>query len=157
MDIQALAVRDDDDAQKDKYLIFALDEVLYGIDMWYTREIVKMQPIITLPEVPDHIKGIINLRGIIIPVIDARCRFAMEPLAYDDRTCIIVVEINNRLAGLIVDSVSDVLDIGEEDISDAPSVQYGQSGRFVKSIGQSEGNVVLLLDAEKLMDHRVYE
>ncbi len=140
----------DDNALKNKYLLFSIGNELYGIEIRYITEIVGIQPITEVVEMPDYIKGITNLRGKIIPVMDARLRFRKEERAYDEKTCIIVIDNHNLSAGLIVDSVSEVLTIQEEDISSLP--ELNKSGpSYIKGIGKADGNVRLLLDCERLL------
>ena len=104
----------EEDTQKGKYLIFSLGNEFYGIEIKYVTEIIGVQPITEIPELPDYIKGIINLRGKIIPVMDVRIRFKKSPMEYNDRTCVIVIDVKDTSVGLIVDSVSEVLSIEEE-------------------------------------------
>ena len=111
---------EEEDTQKDKYLTFSLGDEVYGIDIRVVIEIIGIQKITNVPEVPDYVRGIINLRGKIIPVVDMRLRFRREYREYTDRTCVIVVEINGVLIGLIVDGVSEVLDIAEKNVVQPP-------------------------------------
>ena len=111
-----------------------------------------MQPIAKIPEVPDHIKGIINLRGKIIPVIDMRLKFKKPSAAYNDRTCIIVVDTQELVVGLIVDKVAEVITIKDEDIAPPPDHKTGIQNKYLKGIGKVEGQVKLLLDCRKLFD-----
>ncbi|MBN2124837.1 MAG: purine-binding chemotaxis protein CheW, partial [Deltaproteobacteria bacterium] len=108
-----------------KYLTFTLDNREYGIGILKIKEIIGMMPITPVPRTPDFVKGVINLRGKVIPVLDLRLRFGMESMEYSDRTCIIVVEIAGKagrvMIGIVVDSVSEVLNIKGEDIEDAPN------------------------------------
>jgi purine-binding chemotaxis protein CheW len=123
---------------------------MYGIEIRFITEILGMQPITSVPEMPGYIKGITNLRGKIIPVMDARMRFGKELREYDDRTCIIVIDTNITTTGLIVDRVLEVVSMSEEDI--APPLDIGGSGsRFIKGFGKSDGNVKLLIDCTKLL------
>ncbi|NLM79860.1 MAG: purine-binding chemotaxis protein CheW, partial [Clostridiales bacterium] len=101
----------DDDPQDGRYLTFSLDSECYGIEIKYVTEIIGIQPITEVPEMPEYIKGIINLRGRIIPVMDVRLRFKKPFREYDERTCIIVIEIRDIVLGLIIDRVSEVLTI----------------------------------------------
>ena len=140
---------EEEDTQKDKYLTFSLGEETYGIDIRVVIEIIGIQRITSVPEVPDYIRGIINLRGKIIPVVDMRLRFRREFREYTDRTCVIVVEINGVLIGLIVDGVSEVLDIAEDKVVPPPELKASQN-KYIRGIGKLESNVVLLLDWEKL-------
>ena len=140
---------EEEDTQKDKYLTFSLGDEVYGIDIRVVIEIIGIQKITNVPEVPDYVRGIINLRGKIIPVVDMRLRFRREYREYTDRTCVIVVEINGVLIGLIVDGVSEVLDIAEDKVVPPPELKASQN-KYIRGIGKLESNVVLLLDWEKL-------
>lgn len=138
------------DTQKDRYLTFVVSKESYGIEIKYVTEIIGLQTITEIPELPEYIKGIINLRGKIIPVMDVRLRFNKEPKEYSDRTCVIVVDIKNIPIGLIVDSVSEVLTIPEEDVVSPPDL--GKGGyRYIKSIGKVGDEVKLILDCDKLL------
>ena len=139
-----------EDTQRDKYLTFTLEDELYGIDIKVVIEIIGILPITSVPEVPDYVKGIINLRGKIIPVVDMRLRFHRAPRAYTDRTCVIVIEADGVLVGLIIDGVSEVRDIPESEVVPPPKLKAAQN-RYIKGVGRlGEGKVVLLLDWEKL-------
>lgn len=142
----------EEDTQKGRYLIFTLDQDTYGIEIKYVTEIIGIQKITEIPELPDYVKGIINLRGKIIPVMDVRLRFKKEAREYNDRTCIIVVDIRDMALGLIVDRVVEVLTIPDEDIVTPPQVQGGHHSRFVKNIGKTGDEIKLLLDCEKLLE-----
>jgi purine-binding chemotaxis protein CheW len=140
----------EEDTQKDRYLTFNLGNEHYGIDIKFVIEIIGIQSITEIPELPEYVKGIINLRGKIIPVMDVRLRFKKEPKPYNDRTCIIVVDVSSLSIGLIVDSVSEVLTIPEQEIVDPPQMKKG-SNRYLKKIGKIGNEVKLLLDCEKLL------
>jgi purine-binding chemotaxis protein CheW len=105
-----------------------------------------------VPELPDYIRGIINLRGKIIPVMDVRLRFKKPLREYNDRTCIIVVDIRDISIGLIIDSVSEVLSIPEGDIVPPPEVNKGHNNRYIKGIGKVGGDVKIILDCDKLLN-----
>lgn len=140
-----------EDTQKGKYLTFLLGKEDYGIEIKYITEIIGIQAITEVPELPHYVKGIINLRGKIIPVMDVRLRFGKEPMEYSDRTCIIVVDILNVSAGLIVDCVSEVLSIPDQEIVPPPEINKFGS-KFVKGIGKAGNEVKLILDCEKLLN-----
>lgn len=140
-----------EDTQKGRYLIFSIDNESYGIGIQYVTEIIGIQAITEVPELPDYVKGITNLRGKIIPVMDVRLRFKKKAKEYNDRTCIIVVDMMDMSVGLIVDSVSEVITINESDISDLPSMNQVHQNHYVKSIGKIGNDVRLLLDCEKLL------
>lgn len=141
----------DEDSLKGRFLSFLIDKETYGIEIKHVTEIVGIQVITEMPEMPDYVKGIINLRGIIIPVIDVRLRFSMHQKEYDDRTCVIVVDFNGVTIGLIVDSVSEVINLTEERIVELPRNSIGMSNRYVKNIGKAGSHVILLLDCEQLL------
>ncbi len=141
----------EEDTQKGKFLTFSLGNEFYGIDIMYVTEIVGIQPITVVPELPAFVKGIINLRGKIIPVMDVRLKFKKEPKDYNDRTCIIVIDVVDISIGIIVDAVSEVLNISDDNIVPPPNLNT--SGRkYIKSVGKSEEHVTLILDCEKLLD-----
>lgn len=140
-----------EDTQKDKFLTFALGDQSYGIDIKYVTEIIGIQSITEVPELPNYICGIINLRGKIIPVMDVRLRFKKPFRTYNDRTCIIVVDIYNISVGLIVDLVSEVLTIPEADIVPPPDINKG-THRFIRGIGKVNQEVKLILDCDKLLN-----
>ena len=139
-----------EDTMRGRFITFTVDEEMYGIEIRYVTEIVGIQPINRLPETPEHIKGIINLRGKIIPVVDMRLKFKREPAAYNDRTCIIVIDIQDISAGLIVDEVAEVIAIDDESISPPPERETGANSRYLSGIGTVGDAVKLLLDCEKL-------
>ncbi|MBP1904103.1 purine-binding chemotaxis protein CheW [Paenibacillus turicensis] len=149
--VQHEAVEALEDTQKDKFLTFALGEQSYGIDIKYVTEIIGIQSITEVPELPNYICGIINLRGKIIPVMDVRLRFKKQFRVYNDRTCIIVVDISNISVGLIVDLVSEVLTIPEADIVPPPEINQG-THRFIRGIGKVNQEVKLILDCDKLLN-----
>lgn len=139
-----------------KYLTFVLGDVFYGIDIQYVREIIGMQDITVVPDVPAFIKGVINLRGKVIPVMDVRTRFNMGARSYDDRTCIIVIHVDDWLVGLVVDTVSEVLDIPAADIEPPPEAfGFGQrTDHFIAGMGKVGDEVRMLIDAEKLLGRK---
>jgi purine-binding chemotaxis protein CheW len=141
-----------EDAQEGRFLIFSLDSEKFGVEIRYVTEIIGFQPITEIPDMPEYMKGIVNLRGKIIPVMDVRLRFRKEPKAYNDRTCVIVLDIRDISVGLIVDSVSEVLAIPEQDMVEPPQMNKECENRFIKNIGKVGSEVLLLLDCEKLLN-----
>ncbi|HHV08860.1 MAG TPA: purine-binding chemotaxis protein CheW [Clostridiales bacterium] len=141
----------EEDTQKGRFLTFSLDKESYGIEIKHVTEIIGIQEITEIPELPQYVKGIINLRGKIIPIMDVRIRFKKEPREYNDRTCVIVVDIKNISIGLVVDRVSEVLTIPEQDIVEPPQMNKGHGNRYVRKIGKVGSDVKLLLDCEKLL------
>jgi purine-binding chemotaxis protein CheW len=148
---------EEEDTQRGKFLTFALGEEVYGIEIIYVTEIIGIQPITQIPEVPNFVKGIINLRGKIIPVIDVRLKFKKNEVDYNDRTCIIVVDIKDTSVGLIVDNVAEVLDIPDENIVPPPDVKIGFQNRYIKGVGKVETEVKLLLDCNRLFEDKEVE
>lgn len=110
-----------------------------------------MQAITEVPEVPDYVRGIINLRGKIIPVMDVNMRFKKNPQPYNDRTCIVVIDIDELSVGLIVDNVAEVMSIIEQNIVDPPVARTGFHNRFIKGIGKMDNAVKLILDCTLLL------
>lgn len=141
----------EEDTQKDKYLTFILEKEVYGIDIKFVTEIIGLQAITEVPELPEYIKGIINLRGKIIPVMDMRARFKKSSREYDDRTCIIVIDTNGIAIGLIVDRVAEVITIYEEDVVSLPEMIKDDKQKYIYGIGKVGNDVKLLLDCEKLL------
>lgn len=140
----------EEDTMHGRFITFAVDRETYGIEIRYVTEIVGLQPISALPEVPKYVKGIINLRGKIIPVVDVRLKFRKEPAEYTDRTCILVIDTRDIAAGLIVDEVAEVIAIDDRNISPPPSFGTGTGCRYITGIGQVGSEVKLLLDCEAL-------
>jgi purine-binding chemotaxis protein CheW len=140
----------EEDTQHGRYLTFALGDEAFGLEISNVTEIVGVQPITQIPEVPAYVRGVINLRGKIIPVIDVRLRFGRESAEFDDRTCIIVVDIEDICVGLIVDSVSEVITIDDANVVPPPDYRTGVQTRYIKAIGKVGNDVKLLLDCQKL-------
>lgn len=147
----------DEDAQKDKYLTFQIGKEVYGIEIRHVTEIIGIQKITEVPDMPDFVKGVINLRGQVIPVMDVRLRFRMEPREYDERTCVVVVRVNDTAVGLVVDTVNEVADIPESDISPPPKVSRGASSQYIQGMGKIGNQVKILLDVQKLLFHKDME
>jgi purine-binding chemotaxis protein CheW len=142
------------DTQKDKYITFKSGNEYYGIKIEYVNEIIVYQEITEIPESEDYIKGLINLRGKIIPVVDVRLRFKQTPIEYNDRTCIIVLNVNDIVVGLIVEKIAEVVEIQEENILPPPSIHNTEKVQnvFVQAIGKVGDSVKLLLDPDKLLN-----
>ncbi|MGM0383363.1 MAG: chemotaxis protein CheW [Thermodesulfobacteriota bacterium] len=138
-----------------KYLTFALDNEEYGIGILKIKEIIGVMPVTPVPQTPEHVKGVINLRGKVIPVIDLRLRFGMDAIDYTERTCIIVVEIASSEGtvqiGIVVDSVSEVLNIKGEDIEDSPTFGTTLNTGYILGMAKMEGGVKILLDIDQVL------
>ena len=140
-----------EDTQKGKYLTFVVEKETYGIEIRYVTEIIGMYPITQVPESSEYIRGIINLRGKIIPVMDVRLKFRKQAIAYNDRTCIVVVDIGTIQIGLIVDQVAEVIDIPDENIVPPPDMKSGFNNRFIMGIGKVGEDIKLILDCRKMV------
>ncbi|MCK5096558.1 MAG: purine-binding chemotaxis protein CheW [Desulfobacteraceae bacterium] len=138
-----------------KYLTFFLEEEEYGIGILKVKEIIGMMAITSVPRTPEYVKGVINLRGKVIPVIDLRSKFDMETIEYTERTCIIVVEIDSEtstiLIGIVVDAVSEVLNIKEEDIEETPTFGTKLDTEYILGMAKMEGGVKILLNIDKVL------
>lgn len=143
------------DKQRNKYVTFKSGNEYFGLKIEYVNEIIVYQEITEIPESEEYIKGLINLRGKIIPVIDVRIRFRQEPMDYTDRTCIVIVNVNDTVVGLIVEKIAEVVEIKEEDVLPPPNVVIGGEdklqNRYVYGIGKVGDSVKLLLDPERLL------
>lgn len=145
----------DEESPKDQYLIFSVEDEAFGIDINYVIEIIGMETISEVPDVEEYIKGVINLRGKIIPVMDVRLKLHKPSKEYNDRTCIIVVAINGVYVGLIIDEVLEVIHIAPENIMPPPKSGKEKdniSSRYVRGIARINDMVRLLIDGEKLLD-----
>lgn len=140
-----------EDTQQNRYLTFHLGDEDYGISITNVIEIVGIQKVTEVPDMPDFLKGVINLRGQVIPVIDVRRRFHMDDRPYDDRTCVIVIKVRDANVGLIVDTVSEVREIPAESVSQAPNIGNGTSNRYIAGLGKVGTDVKILLDVDKLL------
>lgn len=148
----------DEDTQKGKFMTFQCGHEYYGVPISYVDEITSIQRITAVPETENYIRGLINLRGKIVPVIDVRLRFQKEQLPYDDRTCIIVVSVEDTMVGLIVDTIAEVVSIRSEDICDPPKTsKSGFGNRYIYGIGKIGKEVKLLIDLKKLLYDSVEE
>mgnify|MGYP001039007638 CR=1 FL=1 len=142
------------DAQKGKYMTFKSGHEYFGLEIQYVNEIIQLQTITAIPETEDYIKGLINLRGKVIPVIDVRLRFKQEPFEYNDRTCIIVINIKSMVVGLIIEKIAEVVEIKEENILPPPTLGRVDKAhhKYVYGIGKVGDEVKLLLDPDKLLN-----
>jgi len=146
----AINGQDQEDSQRDKYLTFLVDTEDYGIAINYVTEIIGLQQITEIPDLPESLKGVINLRGKIIPVMDMRSRFHLPPRDYDSRTCVVVVNLGSHTVGLIVDRVSEVHHIPAEQIEAAPRAAKGGC-HYIQGIGKVDEQVIILLEVNSLL------
>jgi purine-binding chemotaxis protein CheW len=138
-----------------KYLTFSLEKEEYGIGILKVKEIIGMMPITSVPRTPAFVKGVVNLRGKVIPVLDLRTKFEMESIPYTERTCIIVVEIDSNAAtillGIVVDSVSEVLNIREEEIEETPKFGTQLKHDYILGMAKRDGGVKILLNIDRVL------
>jgi len=154
------AVQDAED-REGKYLTFSLDDEEYGIGILKIKEIIGMMPITPVPQTPAHVKGVINLRGKVIPVVDLRLKFGMDAMDYTERTSIIVVEIASTPGtvqiGIVVDSVSEVLTIKGDEIEDTPTFDSTFNNDYILGMAKMDGGVKILLDIDSVLSRQEVE
>ncbi len=138
-----------------KYLTFSLGSEEYGVGIMKVREIIGVMEITAVPHTPDYVKGVINLRGRVIPIIELRIKFQMEPKEYTDRTCIIVVEVRGEagplMVGMLVDSVSEVVNVSDEDIEPPPDFGAATETDHILGMGKVKNDVKILLDVDRVV------
>ena len=141
------------DEHKSKYMTFKSGNEYFGLKIQYVNEIIQIQAITMVPETEEYIKGLINLWGKIVPVIDVRLRFGQDAFEYNDRTCIIVIQVNTMMVGLIVEKIADVVEIKDSDILPPPTISRADQGnrKYIYGIGKVGDSVKLLLDPDKLL------
>ena len=143
-----------EDTLKGMFLSFQIAEEDYGIEIRYITEIVGIQKITEIPDMPHYVKGVVNLRGKVIPVVDLRLRFDMQEREYDERTCLIIINNENTEIALIVDTVNEVISIQDENISPPPKLileKNHSESDYIHGIGKINNNVKILLDVNKLL------
>lgn len=137
-----------------RYLLFNIDELVYGVSLVLALEILQVQVPTKIPNVGGAIKGIINLRGKVVPVIDVRLKFGLPEKEYTDKTCIIILEIDGMQIGLIVDSVREVATIADNDMSNPPNGN-GFSDKFLSSVAEIDGQIILNLDFNRFFSGEI--
>lgn len=140
------------DEETEKNLTFTIDDEIYGVKIENITQIIGIQHITYIPNQPEYVKGVINLRGQVIPVMEVRTKFKKPAIEYDDRTCIIVVNKEDMLVGLIVDRVSEVINIKKSDTSPTPDFNEKVKIEYIRGIAHPEGKVVILIDVDKLLN-----
>lgn len=139
-------------ANAGEYLSFTLGNEQYGVDILKVQEIRGYDQVTRVPDAPDYIKGVINLRGTIVPVIDLRLKLRLENARYDAFTVMIVLNVEQRVVGIVVDSVSDVIELAAEQIRPTPEFGAAVDTRFINGIGTQDERMLILLDIETLLD-----
>lgn len=142
---------DDEDTLSNRYLTFNIGDEVYGFEIMYVTEIIGMQKITKVPNIAEYIKGIINLRGIIYPVVEIRNRFGLEEIPYTEKTCIVLVRVRNMGVGLIVDNVSEVIRIEPNHIFPPPQTYKGSKSKYIRAIAKINQDVKILLDLDRLL------
>lgn len=144
-------------AREGKYLTFVLGKEEYGLEILKVKEIIGMMDITSVPNVPPYVKGVINLRGKVIPVVELRLKFGMESIPYTERTCIIVVDVQVKgrlaLVGIVVDAVSEVLNINREEIENTPNFGTEMDTSYILGMAKVKGQVKILLDIDQVLDN----
>ena len=144
-----------------KYLTFRLGEEDYGLEILKVQEIIGMQEITGIPRTPDFVKGVINLRGKVIPVVDLRLKFGMAEAAVSRKTCIIVVQVRQEgdrvIMGIVVDEVSEVMEIGGQAIEPAPAFGTQLDTHFILGMAKTENAVKILLDLDRVLTRQELE
>lgn len=140
-----------------KYLTFITDEQLFGIPIAEVVQIIGMQKITEIPEFPEYAKGIINLRGDIVPIIDVRLRLCKPAMDYNDRTCIIVTDIHSKYFGFVVDRVDEVTEIPDEYITAPPHMGNESTARYLTGVAKIKDKIVLIMDIRKLMAEQEFD
>ncbi len=138
-------------ARGGKYLTFVLNNEQYGLEILKVKEILSLLPITPMPQAPHFVKGVINLRGKVIPVIDTRLKFGMEEIEHTSETCIIVVDVSGTWMGMIVDTVKEVMDIRDEQIEDPPRFGSGSDHESIRGLGKVGEQVKILLNIDRVM------
>ena len=140
----------------EQYLTFYIEDEIYGVDILSVQEIRGWEPATEIPNAPDYIKGVINLRGTVVPITDLRCRFGIKQFEYSGVTVVIVIKVQSgkseKTMGIVVDAVSDVSNFNRSDIHPAPELSENKNTAFVKGLGSAENKMVILLDINKLMN-----
>lgn len=134
-----------------QFLTFLLDDQQYGIEIFKIREIRGYSPVTPIPNVPPHVRGVMNLRGTVLPVIDLRLKFHLPSVEYNQFTVIVIATVGDRTVGLLVDAVSDVLTVGDDAIREAPDFGSAVDTRFINGVFQSKDRLTVALDLEKLL------
>jgi purine-binding chemotaxis protein CheW len=154
VDLEDINEEIDEDAQKNRFLTFHLGKESFGIEIQYVTEIIVMQEITKVPDLPESIIGVVNLRGNVISVMDMRKRFHLETRDHDDRTCIIVVNIEDISMGLLVDTVNEVVNIPEKQVDPPPKTHSGIKSNYILGMGKIDDQVKILLDIEKILHEK---
>lgn len=136
----------------EEFVSFILGDELFGVNVLKVHEIIGVTEITPVPNTMQYMKGVINMRGNVVPVVDLRSKFNLEEIPYTEITVIIIVELKNRFIGMIVDTVSDVVDIKESDIHESHEFNTEIETEFIQAIGQFDENLIIILDVDKILE-----
>lgn len=139
------------DAKPQEYLVFQLGKEEFGVDILKVQEIRGCDRVTRIPSVPDFITGVTNLRGVIVPIVDLRIRFHLPEVTQDENTVVIILNLNDRIVGIVVDGVVDVLSMTEDQIKPAPDVASVLAGRYLLGLGVLDNRMIILVNIEKLL------
>lgn len=150
-------VKEQVESKKNKYITFKSGNESFALKIEYVKEIVRCQEIVAVPESPDYVKGVINLRGQIVSAVDVKIRFKQQPSEYTERTCIIVMQVEGVLVGLIVEKIEEVVELGDEDIEPTPAMHFGGQSEaveneYVYGVGRVGEHVKLMLDPYRMIN-----
>jgi len=140
-----------------RWVTFFLSQEKYGINVMQVQEVLRVSEIAPVPGAPEYVLGIINLRGNVVTVIDTRQRFGLEPKALDDSTRIVIVESNDQVVGILVDSVAEVIDLQLSEIESAPNVGTEDSSRFIQGVASQNDELLIIIDLNKLLSDEEWE
>jgi purine-binding chemotaxis protein CheW len=146
-----------DASEGEQFVTFSLADEEYGVDIMKVQEIIGYQGFTKIPNLPPFIKGVLNLRGTVVPVIDLRAKFVLEEKEYNKFTVIIVLTVLGRIMGMIVDAISDVVSFNDDEMEDTPNFGSQIQTKFIKGMGKRDGNFVILLDIDKVMNEQDLE
>lgn len=146
-----MAVANEFNTNGGEILLFYVSDVLYGLEINYITEIIGIQTITVVPKVPSYIKGVINIRGKVVPVVSIRNKINQPEIPYDDKTCILIVENDGLTVGLIVDRVREITSVKPTDTCSAPDFKTVNENQYIQSIIDSNGEIKQLLDLQKLI------
>ncbi len=145
------------DLQKDMYLSFLLDNRIFAFSIKEVDEIIEVQKATEIPEFPEYVKGVINTKGRVIPVIDLRLRFKIPEAEYNERTCIIVLDIQGTNVGFIVDTVLSVLEISDDKIAPAPALTPENVSKYITGVAKIQDKLVIMLDSSKVIEQKTMD
>ncbi|TGN19281.1 purine-binding chemotaxis protein CheW [Leptospira idonii] len=145
---------DEEDIIEDMFLIFSLDKYQYGIEIKFITEIVGLSEITEIPDMPSFVKGVINLRGKVISLIDTRLRFGMKEVSYDEKTCIIILHLEGQFLGLIVDTVREVIKILPDQTSASPQFGETEKNKLIQSIAKINNDIKMILNIHNIVNEK---